>query len=163
MLFVVMLGGYHPLAKIEVHDIAFSEASDIHQAIPSLRSQWFGAQDGLHVDSWMQVDGVDGYRIEFNHRPPRPGDPRLYFVNIGGYEEGVFGELHNYFLVAAVNSTDAKRMAKQKANSRWLLPHVDAVQEVDDCFRIRLIDGLYLRLVPGRHNSIKFSNDYFVI
>ena len=72
MLFVVMLGGKHPRAKIEVHDVVFAAAHTLEATYPQLRDGWFGSAKGLHVDAWMAVDGVDGWKVEFSTLPPKP-------------------------------------------------------------------------------------------
>ena len=58
-LFVVMLGGRHARANIELHDVVFAIAPSIEQTHEQLRQQWFGELAGLHIDSWMTVDGVE--------------------------------------------------------------------------------------------------------
>ena len=73
MLYVVMLGGRHPGAKIEVHDVVFALADTFEQAYPQLRQAWFGSPKGLHIDSWLEVHGVDGQRIELRPHAPAPG------------------------------------------------------------------------------------------
>ena len=50
MLFVVMLGGKHPKAKIEVHDVVFVTGNSIEDCYPELRAQWFGSAAGFVVD-----------------------------------------------------------------------------------------------------------------
>lgn len=90
MLFVVMLGGKHPRAKIEVHDIAFVVADTLEAAYPQLRDSWFGSPKGVHIDSWMAVDGVESWRVELSPLAPLPDSPRLYFINLGGYESQTF-------------------------------------------------------------------------
>ena len=59
MLFVVMLGGKHPRARIEVHDVVFAVADTLEATYPQLRDAWFGSPKGVHIDSWMAVDGVE--------------------------------------------------------------------------------------------------------
>lgn len=70
MLFVVMLGGKHPRAKIEVHDVVFAVADTLEAAYPQLRADWFGSPKGMHIDSWMAVDGVDGWKVELSPLAP---------------------------------------------------------------------------------------------
>ena len=47
MLFVVMLGGKHPAAKIEVHDVVFAFGDQLSDCHEQLRQQWFGAAKGF--------------------------------------------------------------------------------------------------------------------
>ncbi|MCL7715388.1 DUF1543 domain-containing protein [Stenotrophomonas sp. CPCC 101365] len=157
-----MLGGRHPRANIEVHDVVFVAAPCIEQAYPQLRDQWFGAPAGLHLDSWMAVDGVDRYRVRLSTQPPAEG-PKLYFVNLGGYVDGAFGEEHGYLLVAAADPVQAKATALRQAAPHWLKPHRDALLDVDDCLRIGAVAGLHVHLVPGAHDGIAVQSDYLLL
>src|SRR5690606_14612252 len=94
-LFVVMLGGRHARANSEVHDVVFAAAPGIEQTHEQLRRKWFGEPAGLHIDSWMTVDGVEQWQVRFSVEPPAGASPKLYFVNLGGYVAGEFGEAHH--------------------------------------------------------------------
>ncbi|WP_249673780.1 DUF1543 domain-containing protein [Pseudomonas abieticivorans] len=163
MLFVVMLGGKHPRAKIEVHDVAFVIADSLEAAYPQLRQGWFGSPKGLHVDSWMRVDGVEQWKVQLSHLAPAPGSPRLYFINLGGYQAQAFGEAHHYVLVVAQNKAQAKAKGKQHLLAHWSKPHTDALMDVDDCLPIDEVSGRYIHLVQGAHGGIVQRNDYIVL
>lgn len=163
MLYVVMLGGRHPRANIEVHDVVFAQADSLQQIYPQLRNAWFGSPSGVHIDSWLEVHGVDGYRIEFSQAAPQPGSMRLFFLNLGGYEWQVFGEAHRYLLVVAADKVQAKSLGKKRMAAGWLKPHTDAVLDVDDCLPIDLVAGRYVHLVEGDHQGIVQRSDYILI
>ena len=163
MLFVVMLGGKHPRAKIEVHDVVFAAAHTLEATYPQLRDGWFGSAKGLHVDAWMAVDGVDGWKVEFSTLAPEAGAHHLYFINLGGYEDNSFGEAHHYLLVVARNKQEAKSLGKRQMLRQWSQAHTDAVMDVDDCLPIDLVDGRYIHLVRGAHRPIIQQNDYIVL
>lgn len=163
MLFVVMLGGKHPRAKIEVHDVVFAIADSLEATYPQLRQGWFGAPAGLHIDAWMRVDGVDGWKVELSPLAPLPGSPRLYFINLGGYEANTFGEAHHYLLVVAQDKNQAKSRAKQHMLKHWQQAHTDALLDVDDCLPIDHVSGRYIHLVEGEHRGVIQHNDYIVI
>ena len=110
-LFVVMLGGRHARANIELHDVVFAIAPSIEQTHEQLRQQWFGELAGLHIDSWMTVDGVEQWQVRLSAEPQADGLPKLYFVNLGGYVNGEFGEAHHNLLVVADDAAEAKRKA----------------------------------------------------
>lgn len=162
-LFVVLLGGRHPRANTEVHDVVFAVAPDLRAAYPQLRQQWFGAPDGLHIDAWMTVDGVEDRQVRLQPEPPLADAPRLYFANLGGYQPGVFGEDHRYLLVIAGDLADAKRKALRQAGCDWIKPHRDALFEVDGCLPLGRIGGLHVHLVPGPHAGIACQSDYIVL
>ncbi|WP_339496457.1 DUF1543 domain-containing protein [Pseudomonas canadensis] len=163
MLFVVMLGGKHPRAKIEVHDVVFAVADTLEATYPQLRADWFGSPKGVHIDSWMAVEGVDGWRVELSHLAPAAGAPHLYFINLGGYEANSFGEAHHYLLVVARSKQEAMRKGKQHTRRQWSQAHTDGVLDIDDCLPIDLVDGRYIHLVQGTHRPILQQNDYIVL
>lgn len=163
MLFVVMLGGRHSGAKIEVHDVAFVIADSLEACYPQLRQGWFGSQKGLHIDSWLEVDGVDGYRVTFSDLQPAPGEPRLFFINLGGYEPGQFGEAHQYLLVVARDAAHARELGKRRMSADWDKPHTDALLDVDDCIALDQVGGRYVYLQAGEHRPLRQRSDYIVL
>ncbi|MGB4487237.1 DUF1543 domain-containing protein [Pseudomonas veronii] len=163
MLFVVMLGGKHPRARIEVHDVVFAVADTLDATYPQLRDAWFGSPKGVHIDSWMAVDGVDGWKVELSHLAPQAGAPHLYFINLGGYETNRFGEAHHYLLVVARDKKEATGKGKQQLLRHWSQAHTDGVLDIDDCLPIDLVDGRYLHLVQAPHRPVLQQNDYIVL
>lgn len=163
MLFVVMLGGKHPKARIEVHDVAFVVADSLEASYPQLRQSWFGSPAGLHIDAWMAVSGVEKWRVELSHLSPRPGSPRLFFIHLGGYERQVFGEAHHSLLVVADNKREATAKGKRHMQSHWSQAHTDGVLDVDDCLPIDEVSGRYVHLVEGDHRGTTQRNDYIVL
>lgn len=162
-LFVVMLGGTHPRARVELHDVVFAFGDTLESTWPQLREQWFGDARGAHVDSWMEVDGVGQYRVRLSDAPAPAGSPRLFFINLGGYEKDVFGEAHKYLLVTANDAAEAKAKGKAQAGADWLLPHKDALYEVDECIPVEAAGGRHVVLVEGPHQGIQYGSDYLVI
>ncbi len=162
-LFVVMLGGRHARANIELHDVVFAIAPSIEQTHEQLRQQWFGELAGLHIDSWMTVDGVEQWQVRLSAEPQADGLPKLYFVNLGGYVNGEFGEAHHNLLVVADDAAEAKRKALAQAATQWMKPHRDALLEVDSCLPLGPIGGLHVHLREGAHSGIACDSDYIVI
>lgn len=163
MLFVVMLGGKHPKAKIEIHDVVFAIGESLEEIYPQLRQQWFGAPGGLHIDSWLTVDGVADYQVRFTDVAPGAGEPRLFFINLGGYQQHQFGEEHLYLLVVALDKASAKQQGKAIAKKQWQQPHTDNLLDVDDCIPIDQVDGRYIKLVIGPHHGMTLQSDYIVL
>ena len=162
-LFVVLLGGKHPRASIEVHDIVVTTGEQLSDTYPHLREHWFGKADGLHIDAWMQVSGIDGYQITFANSAASANEPRLYLINLGGYVAHEFGEAHRYLLVTAQSAQEAKQKGKQQFLSNWAKPHTDAVIDIDDCLPLDFVDGAHIQLKPGPHAPIHFENDYLLL
>ena len=49
-LFLVVLGGRAKKANVELHDVRWVIGSKIEDTYKVLRRDWFGAQEGLHID-----------------------------------------------------------------------------------------------------------------
>src|SRR5580704_930310 len=92
-LFAVYLGGRAPRCNTELHDVVFVVGDSIEASYENLMKKWFGDPARLHIDSWIELQIVDGYRITLGTLP-RPSLNRLYFINLGAYLPGQFTELH---------------------------------------------------------------------
>jgi len=129
-LFLVVLGGRLPQAHIELHDVRFVVGATIEDTLPELRRQWFGARRGLHLDSWLRVRFVDGYRVEL--RPePFAGPERLWFVNMGGYDPSQLAEQHAFGLVVATSPQAARAAASRRLLPGAVQRHKDDLHGVD--------------------------------
>lgn len=157
MFYVVLLGGEHPRAKLELHDVVFLFADRIEDAYDRLRAAWFAAPGKVHIDGWMELDGLDGYRIESADAPAAPGEPRLYCAQLGGYTESVFGEAHPLHLVIAPDAATAKRQTRQASAGTLLALHTDALIDVD---RHLLDQHTHLRLTRGEHRAPIVRSEY---
>ena len=162
-LFLIVIGGRAPKANIELHDVRWVVASKIEDTFESLRKNWFGSIEGLHIDSYKKIKSIDGYRIslkniekdkikyKFLHKDIK-NEKKLWFVNLGSYRSDSMQERHEFGLVVAKNSKEAKRIAK----SKWLLGYrkthkdnlsfLDTVSDVDDCEVIQNIDNCQIEL-----------------
>ncbi|HEX4338299.1 MAG TPA: DUF1543 domain-containing protein [Polyangiaceae bacterium] len=163
-LFTVYLGGNAPRANTELHDVVFVCGEAIEETYDALLAAWFGSPRGLHIDSWIELDVVDGYRISLAEAP-RVCEDRLYFVNLGAYRRDEFTELHaNRFLVAR-SAADAKLRAKRE----WRSPdvetvHKDNVAEVDACLELAMIGRLHVVLThTGETSKLRPDNRYHPI
>ena len=147
-LFLVYLGGTAPGASIELHDVRFVAAQQIEDCHALLCQQWFGTVKGLHIDSYMQVQHIDGYAVTLQDTPQQSSN-KLFFVNFGGYLPDKIAEQHDFMLCVASSEQDAKAKAKQlllpDADSR----HKDDLLQLDDCFAVEQLQGLYIHLTPS--------------
>ncbi|RUO76749.1 DUF1543 domain-containing protein [Pseudidiomarina taiwanensis] len=148
-LFLVYLGGSAPGAHIELHDVRFVVGETIAETYPQLRQQWFGSQTGLHMDSYLAIHHIDGYRVSLRKEPSK-GDKRLFFVNYGGYFMGRIPEFHDFTLCVAKDAAEAKQIGRAQVAQRGLAGadelHKDDLLEVDDCLALDLLDGWYVHL-----------------
>ena len=160
-LFAVTLGGRAPKCNTELHDVVFVTGQRIEDTYGQLLALWFGLPKGLHLDSWIELDIVDGYRINLTEsRAEQP--ERLYFANLGAYRDGEFAEIHaNKFLVA-----DGIRTAKQRAKAELLAGwpgrvHTDDLYEVDSCIEIDRVGAFQVTLTDtGETSAMRPVNGY---
>ena len=162
-LFLVVLGGRAKKANVELHDVRWVIGSRIEDTFDVLRRDWFGIIDGLHIDSYKRINYVDGYRINlkknendklkkiklFKENIPQCN---LWFVNIGGYDPSSMQEKHEFGIVAASSSIEAKNIAKSKWLNGCKKKHKDDTTPLsdlwtyDDCKIISKIDNYEIEL-----------------
>lgn len=146
-LFAIYVGGDHPGAHVEVHDIRFVIAGSIAETHDALREQWWGTPGTLHIDCWATIDHADGYDIGL--RPdPFVGEQRLFFVNLGGYARGQFAEQHRNMFIVARTPREAKTRAIAAVKD-WQDPHKDELYDADQILAlsgIALERGLHVHL-----------------
>ena len=163
-LFLVVLGGRAKLANVELHDVRWVIGSKIEDTYNLLRRDWFGIREGLHIDSFKKITYVDGYKINLknidnkklkNNKIPNEKITKksLWFVNIGGYDPSSMQEKHEFGLVVAKSSLDAKNKAKSKWLNGYKKKHKDDITRLndlwtyDDCEIISKIDNWEIELI----------------
>ena len=67
-LFLVFIGGRTPKANIQVHDLKWDIGTRIEDTFDSLRNNWFGAIEGLHIGSYKKIISIDGYKINLRNK-----------------------------------------------------------------------------------------------
>ena len=167
-LFLVVVGGRSPKANIELHDVRWVIGSKIEDTFDQLRNDWFGADNGLHIDSYKKIDSIDGYKINLRNKEnnelknkifkkDKIHNKKLWFVNIGGYDPSSMQEKHEFGLIVASSPSEAKT----KAKSKWLIDckkrHKDDISaikkftDVDDCEVIKNIKNWEIELIPNNY------------
>lgn len=162
-LYLVVLGGRTPQTHVELHDVRWVAGCCIDDTIPELKRQWFGSKRGLHIDSYVRIDNVDGYAVSLTRGnasalpPDHKGEPRqkLWFVNMGGYDASSLLELHQIGCVVAATPQAAKSRAKQRWLKAALQQHkddlhtVEQIDGIDDCLPIAELQGWKVTLTPA--------------
>jgi len=163
-LYGVYLGGKVEGCNIESHDFVFSVGKTIEDTFEYLHSRWFGLKKGLHIDSWVELSHIDGYDV-FICEPGTPNEIRknIYFINIGGYIDDVFSEVHRNTFVVAESETRARYIAKNNFDKLLLLSHVDNSYKVDDCIEAKNTENYSIVLNKCQEKNItptplKFNN-----
>ncbi len=150
-LFVIYLGGSHPNALIELHDIRIVIAEELEDTYEELRRTWWGAPETLHLDAWGVLNYADGHKIKISSKPQHDLGKKLYFVNLGGYDSSEFTELHKNVFVVAENESKAKVRALRQILG-WQSHHRDYLFEAEKIIEIsRLISAndLHIHLEPS--------------
>lgn len=165
LLNLVLLGGRHAKARLELHDVVFVAAEHLADAHRQLINAWFADPAGLHIDGWQQISQVDGYYVQLKTEPAATDAQKLFFVHHGGYLAERFGEDHTYCLVVAANKSDAKQKAKQLMPANWQKPHTDHLEQLDDVSEVTTSCGqFFIHLVPGAPDTPNvWQNDYIVL
>lgn len=158
-LYLVYLGGRTPKSNIELHDIQFVTGSKIEDTYQTLREKWFGTVKGLHLDSYLALKFIDGFRIELKKEPFK-GTQNLYFVNCGGYDPNCIAELHQFGLFVAASPNEAKKRALAGLLVDSVNQHKDDMFDVDDCFVVNEVGEYYVHLFPDDRKQ-EFKPDWF--
>lgn len=159
-LFAVYLGGRADRCNIELHDVVFVVGSSIEETYPLLAKKWFGNLQGFHIDSYVELQNIDGYKIELTQDLPKgTSSKKLYFINLGAYKSGEFTEYHQSAFYIADSSQDAVRRAKSELCQGLQTIHKDDVVvldrvsnpldfDVDDILELSEVDEYYISLSP---------------
>lgn len=159
-LFAVYLGGRADRCNIELHDVVFVVGSSIEETYPLLAKKWFGNLQGFHIDSYVELQNIDGYKIELS-QDPSAGESlkKLYFINLGAYKAGEFTEYHQSAFYVAESSPDAVRRAKSELCQGLQTIHKDDVVvldqvsnpvdfDIDDVLELQEVDSYNIALIP---------------
>jgi hypothetical protein len=160
-LIACVLGGTAPRANTELHDVAFAVGESLEAVHEQLLASWFGNARGLHVDAWCFLDSVKGFRIRLARESADNG-LQLYFINIGGYRAGEFGERHAWGFFGAPNKTAAKAHAKRALLQGFESIHKDDLHDIDECLQVGRVAGWHVHLLPDPSaTGPAISNGYF--
>ena len=162
-LIACVLGGTAPRARTELHDVAFAVGPSVQAVHHQLLDQWFGSPQGLHVDAWVILDSIAGFRIQLSPGPA-PNGLHLYFINIGGYRPGEFGERHAWGFFGAWDKATAKARAKATLLAGHQQLHKDDIHDIDDCLQIDVIGGRHIQLSPDENaQAPSVTSGYFPV
>ena len=146
-LFAFYVGGKTTTSNTELHDMRFAIGRQVEDCHESLRHQWWGTPESLHIDCWTRLTHADGHSIQL--RPEKfPGPQRLFFVNLGGYDPAQFTELHRNIFIVAPDKAAAKTRALATVK-QWKQPHRDTLLEVENILGLSDIAsplGLHIHL-----------------
>jgi hypothetical protein len=151
-IFAIYLGGKHPRANIELHDLVITTGNSIQDCFQFCLDNWFVNKPLLsenyscrdlfespnletkppkikpHIDGYFQIDLPSDYVIG--------GEYSLYAMNYGGYLPNQLAEMHEFVMVFAKDKGDAIKRSKKLLKFQFDLLHMDNCLEVDDIINL---------------------------
>jgi hypothetical protein len=114
-LLMVLIGATPAGRHTEQHDVFFGIAENLTGLVDDMKSFWPEAAEVMHIDAWREVTTVDGYRVNVTQKTAGAvtEGPKLFFINLGGYQANKFEEQHYYIITAKENRSLAFREAKE--------------------------------------------------
>lgn len=174
-LFMLQLGGRPKGRLIEQHDIFFGVANQVSELVDDINHHWPEVKNKWHIDSYRAITKVGNHTvklIESNNQTANDNVLKLFFINLGGYQQGSFEEFHHKLLIVAATQADAIKQAKQstfykeftfkdKDSPFNAASHIDDKFEVDidDIYNVNdLISNVQILIEPTIHNSHELAN-----
>ncbi|WP_201509463.1 DUF1543 domain-containing protein [Psychrobacter alimentarius] len=149
-LYMAQLGGRPKGRLIEQHDIFFGVANHVSELVEDINQHWPEVKNKWHIDSYRAITKIDGYAIklvESGEQVSKDADLKLFFINLGGYQQGSFEEFHYKLLIVAASQAEAIKQAKQSEFYKQFTftddeSPFDAASHIDDKFEVD-IDDIY--------------------
>jgi hypothetical protein len=143
-LYMLLLGSKAPGRHVEQHDFFFGIAESLKDLVPAIKAFWPDAGDKIHVDAWREVTVVENYAVSIAPRAPNRNaitGKKLFFINLGGYQENRFEEQH--YVVMTVKDDRASAFKTAKDTLFFKHNHFKgASSHIDDKYGID-VDDLY--------------------
>jgi len=149
-LFMVQLGGRPKGRLIEQHDIFFGVANQVSELVEDINHHWPEVKNKWHIDSYRAITKVGNHTvklIESNNQTANDNGLKLFFINLGGYQQGSFEEFHHKLLIVAATQAEAIKQAKQSTFYKEFTfkdkdTPFNAASHIDDKFEVD-IDDIY--------------------
>jgi hypothetical protein len=145
-LYMILMGCKPQGRHTEQHDVFFGIAASIKDLIPEMKTFWKEAADKFHIDAWREVNNVEGHQVKIISKTDAPAiedasPNKLFFINLGGYQQNRFEEQHYTLLTAKADRAAAYKEAKQTLFYQH--NHFEsATSHIDDKYGID-VDDLY--------------------
>ncbi|MEK6199760.1 MAG: DUF1543 domain-containing protein [Psychrobacter sp.] len=173
-LFMVQLGGRPKGRLIEQHDMFFGVANQVSELIEDINHHWPEVKNKWHIDSYRAITKVGNHSIKLVESATSDGNNglKLFFINLGGYQQGSFEEFHYKLLIVAATQADAVKQAKQsvfykeftfkdKDSPFDAASHIDDkfAVDIDDIYNVNdLISNVQILIEPIAHDSHALAN-----
>ena len=174
-LFMVQLGGRPKGRLIEQHDIFFGVANQVRELVEDINHHWPEVKNKWHIDSYRAITKVGNHTvklIESNNQTANDNGLKLFFINLGGYQQGSFEEFHHKLLIVAATQAEAIKQAKHSTFYKEFTfkdkdtpfnaaSHIDDKFQVDidDVYNVNdLVSNIQILIEPMIHNSNELAN-----
>ncbi|WP_201591353.1 DUF1543 domain-containing protein [Psychrobacter sp. Pi2-51] len=173
-LFMVQLGGRPKGRLIEQHDMFFGVANQVSELIEDINHHWPEVKNKWHIDSYRAITKIGNHSIKLVESATSDSNNglKLFFINLGGYQQGSFEEFHYKLLIVAATQADAVKQAKQSAFYKEFTfkdkdSPFDAASHIDDKFAVDiddiynvndLISNVQILIEPIAHDSHELAN-----
>lgn len=155
-LFKVLIGCVPPGRFIEQHDIFFGIAPSLAALVPAIKASWPEAPK-IHIDARREVTNVDGYSITVVEKQTATAtQPKLFFLNLGGYRKDEFEEYHYKLLAVAGSKGEAIAQAKATAFYRHT-GFKGADSHIDDKYGVDVDDMYEIADILPEQDRLNFS------
>ena len=147
-LYMILLGSRAPGRHVEQHDYFFAIGTGLKELVPDMKAFWRGTSGNLHIDGWREVNTVDGYEVKVVLKSDgfMETAEKLFFINLGGYQEGKLEEQHYTVLTVQKDRATAIQQSKKTvffktntiAGMKGANSHIDDKYgiDVDDIYQI---------------------------
>lgn len=154
-LYMIQIGFRLPGMNTEGHDTLFVIAESQVEAYKMVKARRDYAE---HVDTCLEVHQVEDQEVLVTAQPYEQA-LKLWFLNLGGYRPGQFGEVHKCLLLTGKTLDEAKAKAKKDpfftdegmVTDPTAAPHIDDKHRLDEgiddvlCLSDSLEHGIELR------------------
>ena len=106
-IFCIYLGGKHPKANIEMHDLVITSGNSIQDCFQYCRDNWFANADGKGTKIKPHIDGY--FQVDFDKSYVNTGEYKLFLMNYGGYLADQLAETHEFITVFAKNKGEDRK------------------------------------------------------
>ena len=113
---MLLLGSKAPGRHVEQHDFFFGIGFELRDLVKEIKLFWPEAGDKIHIDAWREVTAIDGHRINIISKGEHKSsdvNKKLFFINLGGYQENKFEEQHYTLLTVKADRASAFNEAKE--------------------------------------------------
>jgi hypothetical protein len=160
-LFMILLGATPQGRNIEQHDIFFGIGNSIKEILPDILAFWPEANGKIHIDAYRKVNKVGNYKLTVIPKSEANENEleSLFFMNLGGYKQGEFEELHYKLLVVS----DQKVLAIKQAKETAFYKHVGfegATSHIDDKYGVDVDDVFEIKDILSATTKSKYALKY---